>query len=181
MVSKSRSQVKGDLRQGHEIVRVGVKLMNARVRKVSSRSAGFYASYLRKPRGGCSPPPPYRRGLRGRGVSHGSSYLRSLLRSEMRNHKTWLTAGLKREIRKHGYSSLISSTIKKSSSGSPPMMTAWSGSSLRDRVRLLCAARHGAAGGKAGDASERRRSDVPGITCHHAARRSVPPTLPIVT
>ena len=57
MVSKSRSQVKGHLRQGHEIVRVGVKLMNARVMKVSSQSAGFYASYLRKPRGGYSTPP----------------------------------------------------------------------------------------------------------------------------
>ena len=48
VVSKSRSQVKGHLGQGHEIFRVGVELINSRVLKFSSQSAAFYASYSRK-------------------------------------------------------------------------------------------------------------------------------------
>ena len=48
MVSRNRSQVKGHLGQGHEIFRVGVKLIKSGVLKVSSRSDGFYASYSRK-------------------------------------------------------------------------------------------------------------------------------------
>ena len=60
MVSEKRSQVKGHLGQGHEIFRVGVKLINARVLKVSSRSAAFYASYSRKTMGGGVHPTPPR-------------------------------------------------------------------------------------------------------------------------
>ena len=48
MVSKTSTQVQGHLGQGHEIFRLDVKLVKARVRKVSSRSAAFYASYLQK-------------------------------------------------------------------------------------------------------------------------------------
>ena len=58
MVSEKRLQVKGHLGQGHEIFRVGVKLINARVLKVSSRSAAFYASYSLKTLGGLHQPPP---------------------------------------------------------------------------------------------------------------------------
>ena len=60
MVSKSRSQVKGHLGQGHEIFRVSVKLINARVLKASLRSASLYASYSRKTEGGgVVQPSPY--------------------------------------------------------------------------------------------------------------------------
>ena len=57
MVSKSRLQVKGHLCQGHTIFRIGVKLNNPKVLKVSLRSAAFYASYLRKTEGGSHQPP----------------------------------------------------------------------------------------------------------------------------
>ena len=63
MVSEKRSQVKGHLGQGHEIFRVGVKLINVRVLKVSSRSAAFYASYSQKIEGGPFDSPLYGRGL----------------------------------------------------------------------------------------------------------------------
>ena len=46
------------LGQGHEIFRVRVKLINARVLKVSLRSAAFYASYSRKTLGGGLHQPP---------------------------------------------------------------------------------------------------------------------------
>ena len=56
---KSRSQVKGHLGQGHQLFRVGVKLINSRVLNVSSQTDTFYASYLRKKnlRGLHQPPP----------------------------------------------------------------------------------------------------------------------------
>ena len=80
-----------------------------------------------------------------------------------------------------GYSGLLSATTQKAMQfSSPPMTTAWSGGSFRDRVRLFCAARRGGRG-EAGDASDRRHLSVPGISCHRVARRAVPPTLPIVT
>ena len=58
MVLRIRSQVKGLLGQGHEIFRVGVKLINSRELKVSSRSAAFCASYLRTTMGGGVHPTP---------------------------------------------------------------------------------------------------------------------------
>ena len=58
MVSKSRSQVKGHLGQGHQIFRLGAKLISSGVLKVSSRQAAFYASYLRKKLQGVAFPPP---------------------------------------------------------------------------------------------------------------------------